>query len=102
MKHIFNAPVNNVFENIIKFSNDLGVKKKVWCLVKGLSYHVKLLNKNYKQAVFSCHNNYNDPACFKNVNNCWNTYISFYLKTFGVQNSNLHINVVHFFNTGVN
>jgi hypothetical protein len=101
MKHIFNAPVNNVFENIIKFSNDLGVKKRVWCLVKGLSYHVKLLNKNYKQAVFSCHNNYNDPACFKNVNNCLNTNTYSYLETSGGQSFNLYLKLVHFFNTSV-
>ncbi len=74
MKHIFNAPVNNVFENIIKFSNDLGVKKRVWCLVKVLSYQVNLLNKNYKQAVFSCHNNYKVTALsLQNVNNCLDT-----------------------------
>jgi len=34
--------------------------------------------------------------------NCWNTNISFYLKTYVSQNSNLYLNVVHFFNTSVN
>jgi hypothetical protein len=38
----------------------------------------------------------------KNVNNCWNTNISFYLETSGGQNSNLYINVAHFFNISVN
>jgi hypothetical protein len=32
----------------------------------------------------------------KNVNNCENTKITFYLETFGGQNSNLYLNVVHF------
>ncbi len=39
---------------------------------------------------------------FKNVNSCWNTKITAYLETSGGQNSNLYLNVVHFFNTGVN
>jgi hypothetical protein len=34
----------------------------------------------------------------KNVNNCWNTNIYSYLETSGGQSSNLHLNVVHFFN----
>ncbi len=37
----------------------------------------------------------------ENVNNCWNTNISFYLETSGGHNSNLYLNVVHFFNYGV-
>ncbi len=37
-----------------------------------------------------------------NVNSCWNTKISFYLETSDGQNSNLHLNVVHFFNASVN
>jgi hypothetical protein len=37
----------------------------------------------------------------KNVNNCWNTNISFYLETSGGQCSFLYLNVVHFFNIGV-
>ncbi len=32
----------------------------------------------------------------KNVNNCWNTKIIFYLKISGGQNHNLYLNVVHF------
>jgi hypothetical protein len=36
------------------------------------------------------------------VNNCLNTNISSYLETSGGHNSNLYLNVVHFFNTGVN
>ncbi len=36
------------------------------------------------------------------VINCWNTNISFYLKTTGGQNCGLYLNVVHFFNTSVN
>ncbi len=38
----------------------------------------------------------------KNVNNCWNTNINLYLETSGGQNTNLHLNVVQFFNTSVN
>ncbi len=38
----------------------------------------------------------------KNVNNCLNTNIYFYLEAFGGQSSYLYLNVVHFFNTGVN
>jgi len=33
---------------------------------------------------------------------CLNTYIYFYLQTSGGQSSNLHLNVVDFFNTSVN
>jgi len=44
----------------------------------------------------------NGTACFKNVNSCQNTSISFYLETSGGQSSNLHLNVVHLFNTIVN
>ncbi len=36
-----------------------------------------------------------------NVNNCWNTNISFKLETSGGQSSNLYLNVVDFFNTSV-
>ncbi len=38
----------------------------------------------------------------KNVNNCLNTNIYSYLDTSGGQNSNLYLNVDHFFNTSVN
>ncbi len=38
----------------------------------------------------------------KNVNNCLNTSISFYLETSGGKRSTLYLNVVHFFNTSVN
>ncbi len=38
----------------------------------------------------------------KNVNNGLNTNIYSYLETSGGQSSNLYLNVVHFFNTGVN
>jgi hypothetical protein len=41
-------------------------------------------------------------ACLKNVNNRWNTNISFYLETSDGQNSNLYLNVVQFFNTSIN
>ena len=37
----------------------------------------------------------------ENVNNCLNTNIYSYLETSGGQTSNLHLNVVHFFNTSV-
>jgi len=38
----------------------------------------------------------------KNVNNCQNTNISCYLEKPVGQNSNLYLNVVHFFNIGDN
>jgi hypothetical protein len=39
---------------------------------------------------------------FKNVNNCLNTNIYSYLETYGVQSSNLYLNVVPIFNTRFN
>ncbi len=39
---------------------------------------------------------FNWTAHFKNVNNCLNTNIYYYLETSGGQNSNLYLNVVHF------
>ncbi len=44
----------------------------------------------------------NGTVHFKNVNNCLNTNIYSYSKTSGGQNYNLHLNVVHFFNTSLN
>jgi hypothetical protein len=41
-------------------------------------------------------------CALKNINNCLNTNIYFYLETSGCQSSNLYLNVVHFFNTRVN
>ncbi len=38
----------------------------------------------------------------KNVNNCLDTNIYSYLETSGSQNSDLYLNVAHFFNTIVN
>ena len=43
-----------------------------------------------------------EQHALKNVNNCWDTNISFYLETSGGQNSNLYLNVVHFLNTSAN
>ena len=43
-----------------------------------------------------------EQRTFKNVNNCLNTNIYSYLETSGGQISNLHFDVVHFFNTTVN
>jgi len=44
----------------------------------------------------SCHNG------TRNVNNYLNANIYSFLETSGGQSSNLHLNVVHFFNTTVN
>jgi hypothetical protein len=44
----------------------------------------------------------NGTVRLKNVNDCLNTNICSYLETCGGQSSNLYLNVVHFFNTGVN
>jgi hypothetical protein len=43
-----------------------------------------------------------EQHALRNVNNCKNTNIYSYLETSGFQNSNLYLNIVHFFNTGVN
>jgi len=43
-----------------------------------------------------------EELALKNVNNCLNTNIYFYLETFGSQSSSLNVNVVHFFNPKVN
>ncbi len=45
---------------------------------------------------------HNGTARSKNVNNCLNTNISFYLETSGGQNSNLYLNVALIFNISVN
>ncbi len=42
-----------------------------------------------------------EQHALKNVNNCLNTNIQSYLETSSGQNSNLYLNVAHFFNTGV-
>ncbi len=42
-----------------------------------------------------------EQSALKNVNNNLNTNIYSYLETSGGQSSNLYLNVVHFFNTGV-
>ena len=38
----------------------------------------------------------------KNVNNCWNTKITFYIETSGGQSSNQYSDIAYFFNAGVN
>ncbi len=43
-----------------------------------------------------------EKCILKVVNNCFNTNICSYLETSGDQSSNLYLNVVHFFNTGLN
>ncbi len=43
-----------------------------------------------------------EQRTLKNVNNCLNTNIYSYLETSGGQSFILYLNVVHFFNTGVN
>ncbi len=35
------------------------------------------------------------------MNKCWTTIITFYFEASGGQNSNLYLNVVHFFNASV-
>ncbi len=42
-----------------------------------------------------------EQRTLKNVNNCFNTNISFYLETSGGQNSDLYLNF-HFFNASLN
>jgi hypothetical protein len=43
-----------------------------------------------------------EQHALKNVNNCLNTKRYSYLEASGGQSSNLYLNIVHFFNTGVN
>ncbi len=43
-----------------------------------------------------------EQCALKNDNNCLNTIIYSYVQTSGGQSSNLHLNVVHFFNTNDN
>jgi len=43
-----------------------------------------------------------EQRALKNVNSYLNTNIYSYLETYGNQNSNLYLKVVHFFNTSVN
>ena len=43
-----------------------------------------------------------EERTLKIISNYLNTNIYSYLETSGGQRSNLHLNVVHFFNTGVN
>jgi hypothetical protein len=43
-----------------------------------------------------------EQRALKSVNNCWNTNTYSYLETSGGQSSNLHLNVVLFFNASVN
>ncbi len=43
-----------------------------------------------------------EQLTLKIANNCLNTNIYSYLETSGGQSLNLYLNVVHFFNTGVN
>jgi len=43
-----------------------------------------------------------EQYALNNVDNCLNTYIYSHLNTSGGKSSNLHLNVVHFFNTSVN
>ncbi len=42
-----------------------------------------------------------EQHALKNANNCWNTNIYSYLETPRSQNSNLNLNVVHYFNSSV-
>jgi hypothetical protein len=50
-----------------------------------------------KMTVSSCHRHSMEQHALKNVNNCLNAIISYYLKASGGQRSNIYLNVVHFF-----
>ncbi len=43
-----------------------------------------------------------EPCALKMASNCLNTNIYSYLETSGGQNSNIYLNMVHFFNSSVN
>ncbi len=73
-----------------------------------LAVAIKSTNETNKQAV--CAINYSiflrcpwmEQHTSKNVNNCLNTNLYSYLETSSGQSSNVHLNVVSFFNTRVN
>jgi hypothetical protein len=43
-----------------------------------------------------------EQRAFKNINNCLNTNIYSYSETSGGQNSDLYLNVIHFFDASIN
>jgi hypothetical protein len=43
-----------------------------------------------------------EQNALKNVNNCWNTKITFDLETSGGQSSNQYLDAAYFFNASVN
>ncbi len=51
--------------------------------------------------LYAFNNNQMEQRTLKNVNSYWNTKFPSYSETFRGQNSNLHLNVVHFFNASV-
>ncbi len=77
--------------------------------VSGTEWYLNRTEKNYlcsfrlnraekeKISISPMHDE-NGRACFKNVNNCLNRNIYYYLKT-GGESSNPYLNVVHFLNT---
>ncbi len=70
--------------------------KLIFYIMGPLSFHqLDILSTNIEEDPMEKH-------ALKNVNNCLNTNIYSYLETSGGQISNLYLNAVHFFNTGVN
>jgi hypothetical protein len=58
---------------------------------------MKVQNKEVSRLM--CYDN--GTAHFKNVNNCLNAKFYSYLETSGGKSYNIHLNIVHFFNTDV-
>ncbi len=73
-------------------------------LVSSISTDFKLISKKFDFGLFKFQFKFdttniqcrNGTARFKNVNNCWNINISFYLETSGGQSSNIYLNGVYF------
>jgi hypothetical protein len=76
-----------------------GIASSHWMVIKS---YVKALLCTDSMTLCVVKFNIMEELALKNVNNCLNTNIYFYLETFGGQSSSLNLNVVHFFNPKVN
>ncbi len=77
---------------------------KVWLDFKTIKFYLINQPPIYRdnQAIYWVkHAHLVEQRAFKNVNNCLNTNIYSYLETSCGQNSNLYLNIVHFFDTSV-
>ncbi len=87
---------------VVEFSKSFCITK-----VKTCEGHLLTSGDKSKQLIFPIvtalsFNFSMEQRALKNVNNYLNTNIYSYLETSGGQNSNIYLNLVHFFNTSVN